>query len=413
MVSPINLQMMRKWIRAAAPAAGGVLIPALTKAQGLSGETGSLHLVLGQLYEEMVPLCSGLIGVGQGIAGFAALWYIGARVWRHLANAEPVDFYPLLRPFVLGLAIVLFPSVLDLMNGVLAPTVRATSGMVSGSHQAIAVLQRQKEEALRQTDAWQVYVGETGDGDRDRWYKYTHDETSPEGEGLLEGIGNDIRFAMAKASYSFRSTVRGWLHEVLRLLYEAAALCIDTIRTFQLVVLAILGPLVFGLSVFDGFHHTLTVWAARYINVYLWLPVANIFGAIMAKVQELMLSLDISQVEETGNTFFSPTDAAYLVFLVMGTVGYLTVPSVANYIVHASGGNALLYKVSNLFHAGSRTAVQAASGGVGMAAGAVGGAAVYMTGSLGNGSGSQGAPSTGAGAEDSTSYLRDRLAGKE
>ena len=133
----------------------------------------------------------------------------------------------------------------------------------------------------------------------------------------------------------------------------------------------------------------------------------------MGKVQELMLSLDISQVEETGNTFFSPTDAAYLVFLVMGTVGYLTVPSVANYIVHASGGNALLYKVSNLFHAGSRTAVQAATGGAGMVAGAVGNAAVYVTGSLGSGSGSQGAPSSGAGAEDTTSYLRDRLAGKE
>ena len=51
-------------------------------------------------------------------------------------------------------------------------------------------------------------------------------------------------------------------------------LCINTLRTFSLIVLAILGPLVFGLAVFDGFGHTLTVWLARYINVFLWLPVA-------------------------------------------------------------------------------------------------------------------------------------------
>ncbi|WP_317169303.1 hypothetical protein [Mucilaginibacter humi] len=70
----------------------------------------------------------------------------------------------------------------------------------------------------------------------------------------------------------------------------------------------------FWLAVFDGFQHTLTVWLAKYINVFLWLPVANIFGAIIGKVQENMLKLDISQVQSAGDTFFSSTDTAYLIF---------------------------------------------------------------------------------------------------
>src|SRR5690606_2622054 len=111
-----------------------------------------------------------------------------------------------------------------------------------------------------------------------------------------------------------------WMSEVLEVLFQAAALCINTIRTFYLVVLSVLGPLVFGLSVFDGLHHTLTVWIARYINVFLWLPVANLFGAIIGKIQEHMLLLDISQVEASGDTFFSATDTAYLIFLLMGIV---------------------------------------------------------------------------------------------
>jgi len=155
-------------------------------------------------------------------------------------------------------------------------------------------------------------------------------------------------------------------------LYEAAALCINTIRTFYLIILAILGPIVFGLAVFDGFQHTLTVWLAKYINVFLWLPIANIFGAIIGKVQENMLKLDISQVQNAGDTFFSATDTAYLIFLIIGIIGYFTVPSVANYVVNAGGGNGLLQKVNSIVSSSSHSVVGAASAGGGMAADAFG-----------------------------------------
>lgn len=302
-----------------------LLFPCLVTAQsGVAGEMKALHTVLEQLYQEMLPLSSRLISVGRGIAGFAALWYIASRVWGHLSRAEPIDFYPLFRPFVLGFAVLIFPSVLALINGVMKPTVSATSSMVEDSNRAISELLKMKEEAIKNTAYWQMYVGEDGGGDRDKWYQYYYGDES---EGWLEGIGNDIRFAMAKASYNFRNAIKQWMSEILQVLFEAASLCIDTIRTFYLVVLAILGPLVFGIAVFDGFQHTLTVWIARYINIFLWLPVANIFGSIIGKVQENMLKLDIQQIGDSGDSFFSSTDAAYLVFLIIGIVGYFTVPS--------------------------------------------------------------------------------------
>ena len=351
-------------------------------AQSLADDMNGLHGILDQLYDEMMPLCSNLLGVGQGIAGFATIWYIGSRVWRHIANAEPVDFYPLFRPFVIGFCIMIFPSVLDMINGVMKPTVTATASMMEGSNKAIEVLLQKKEEAIKSTDTWQMYVGESGSGDQDRWYKYTHDNADPSNEGMLEGIGNDIKFTMAKASFNFRNSVKEWMSEVLRVLFEAASLCIDTLRTFQLVVLSVLGPLVFGIAVFDGFQHTLTVWLARYINIYLWLPVANIFGSIIGKIQEKMLQLDISQINDQGDTFFSRTDMAYLVFMIIGIVGYFTVPSVANYIVHAGGGGALSQKVTNIFSSSTSTAVSTASTGVGMAADAMGNTAGRMSQSM-------------------------------
>lgn len=352
--------------------------PQYARAQGLADDLSGLHAVLEQLYDEMMPLCTNLIGVGQGIAGFGALWYISSRVWRHLANAEPIDFYPLLRPFAIGFCILVFPSVLALINGVMKPTVTATGAMVENSNDAIELLLQKKQEAIKTTDAWQMYVGADGSGDRERWYQYTHDETDASGEGIMESIGNDIKFAMAKASFNFRNSVKEWLSEILRVFFEAAALCIDTLRTFQLVVLSVLGPLVFGLAVFDGFQHTLTVWLARYLNVYLWLPVANLFGSIIGKIQELMLQLDIDQVQQSGDTFFSRTDMAYLIFMIIGIVGYFSVPSVANYIVHAGGGGAFTQKLTSLFSATTSSVLHTSQQAAGMATDAMGNAASQM-----------------------------------
>lgn len=385
--------------------ATALLLPGAAYCQSLADEMSSLHVLLDQLYDEMIPLCSNLIGVSQGIAGFAALWYIASRVWRHLANAEPIDFYPLFRPFVIGFCIMLFPLVLAMINGIMKPTVTATGAMVENSNKAIEELLRQKEEAIKTTDAWQMYVGEDGSGDREQWYKYTHDGEESSGEGLIESLGNDIKFAMAKASYNFRNSVKEWMSEVLRVLFEAASLCIDTLRTFQLVVLAILGPLVFGLAVFDGFQHTLTVWLARYINIFLWLPVANIFGSIIGKIQEKMLELDIVQVNEHGDTFFSRTDMAYLVFMIIGIVGYFTVPSVANYIVHAGGGGALGQKVTTIFSTATTTATSSAVSGVGMVADTLGDAAGRMAGSQ------SGHATSSQYFDDKNSYMKDKLKG--
>lgn len=328
----------------------GIVLPMMSHAQdgGLSGDIKSLHSVLDQLYDEMIPLCGQLIGVGRGIAGFAAMWYIAARVWRHLSHAEPIDFYPLFRPFVIGFAVLVFPSVIGMINGVMKPTVTGTAAMVTNTDAVVAALLKQKEDAIKQTEIWQMYIGETGSGDQDKWYKYTHPGEDPDDEGWLEEIGNDIKFAMAKASYNFRNSIKEWMSEILQVLFAAASLCIDTIRTFNLIILAILGPIVFGLSVFDGFHHTIRHWLARYINVFLWLPVANIFGAVIGKIQENMLKIDLQQIGQSGDTFFSRSDMGYLIFLIIGIIGYFTVPSIAGHIMWVGGGDALTSKATGI-----------------------------------------------------------------
>ena len=272
------------------------------------------------------------------------------------------------------------------------PTVTATAQMVKDSDKAIVQLLKMKEEAIKHTAYWQMYVGDGGGGDRDKWYKY---EFGDKKEGWLKSFGNDVKFAFAKFSYNLRNSIKQWMSEVLKVLFEASALCINTIRTFYLIVLAILGPLVFGIAVFNGFQHTLTVWIARYLNVFLWLPVANIFGGIMGKIQENMLKEDLQQIASNGDTFFSTTDTAYLIFMIIGIIGYFTVPSVANYIIHAGGGNALLQKVTNIMSTSSRSAVTSS---VSMSRDALGSAYNKISNSL-------------ADAGSSDGYFKDKVKG--
>lgn len=400
---------------------GLLFFPLLADAQGtgngLAGDIQSLQGVLNQLYSQMIPMCGSLIGVGRGIAGFAALWYIASRVWRAIASAEPIDFYPLLRPFAIGICILLFPYVIGVINGVMQPTVSGTAAMVTNSDAAVAALLQQKEDALQQTNAWQMYMGASGEGDRNRWFKYTHPDESSSDEGLFEGIGDDIKFAMAKASYQFRSSIKEWMSEVLQVLFQAAALCINTIRTFNLIILAILGPLVFGLSVFDGFHHTLRHWLARYINVFLWLPIANIFGAVISQIQVNMLKIDLSQIAQTGNTFFSSTDVGYLVFMIIGIIGYFTVPSIANNVLWVGGGGTLTGKATALAAGAAGGAVSGAMTAASMGASGIGQGAQNILNAPGHISEGYNRESTGEGMAagagrlygNAGNYLRDKL----
>ena len=67
--------------------------------------TENLHTILRVLYDDMMALCYPMSQVAMAIAGIGALLYIAYRVWQSLAQAEPIDLFPLMRPFAIGICI--------------------------------------------------------------------------------------------------------------------------------------------------------------------------------------------------------------------------------------------------------------------------------------------------------------------
>lgn len=69
--------------------------------------------------------------------------------------------------------------------------------------------------------------------------------------------------------------------------------------------------------------------------MYLWLPVSDLFGAILSRLQVLSLQRDIELISSDAFYIIDPDNTVYLVFMLIGICGYFTVPSVASWIVQA------------------------------------------------------------------------------
>ena len=295
------------------------------------GEFDNLHQILLSLYDEMMPLCADMTGVAKGLAGLGALFYVAVRVWQSLARAEAIDVYPLLRPFALGLCILFFPTiVLGTMNSVLSPIVQGVHGILEEQTFDMNEYREQKDKLEYEA---MMRNPETA-------YLVSNEEFDKQLEELGWSPGDMVTMAgmyIERGMYNMKKGIRDFFREILELMFQAAALVIDTIRTFFLVVLAILGPIAFAISVWDGFQSTLTQWICRYIQVYLWLPVSDMFSTILAKIQVLMLQSDIERMQADPNFSLDSSDGVYIVFMIIGIIGYFTIPTVAGWIIQAGG----------------------------------------------------------------------------
>ena len=330
------------------------------------GEFDNLHQILLSLYDEMMPLCADMTGVAKGLAGLGALFYVAMRVWQSLARAEAIDVYPLLRPFALGLCILFFPTiVLGTMNSVLSPIVQGVHGILEEQTFDMNEYREQKDKLEYEA---MVRNPETA-------YLVSNEEFDKQLEELGWSPSDMVTMAgmyIDRGMYNMKKSIRDFFREILELLFQAAALVIDTVRTFFLVVLAILGPIAFALSVWDGFQNTLTQWICRYIQVYLWLPVSDMFSTILAKIQVLMLQNDIERMQADPNFSLDSSDGVYIVFLCIGIIGYFTIPTVAGWIIQAGGMGGYGRNVNQMAGRAGSMAGSVAGAAAGNAVGRVG-----------------------------------------
>ena len=180
-------------------------------------EFDNLHQILRSLYEQMMPLCADMAGVAKGIAGLGALFYVAYRVWQSLARAEPIDVFPMLRPFAIGLCIMFFPTVvLGTINSVLSPVVQGTAKLLETQTLDMNKYREQKDRLEYEA---MVRNPETA-------YLVSNEEFDKQLEELGWSPSDMVTMAgmyIDRGMYKMKKGIRDFFREILELMFQAAA----------------------------------------------------------------------------------------------------------------------------------------------------------------------------------------------
>lgn len=267
-----------------------------------------------------------LVDLARAIGGIAAFFYISKRIYEQLIADNPVSILPLLRPFALVLVITFWGPFVNLL---LAPTKGLTelseAVYVDKKHIVKEKLE-EKQQAILSTDLPLFYENE--EKEAALWDKGVNLLLTTYNIVSGRAIQNQINFYLMDA-----------IRQLLESLFEVLVYLIAFLRTVFCVLLVIFGPLVFALSIFDGFQDNYLQWIARFVNVNLYLPVALLILSIVQEILIYVLDMEIAQI--SAMLIYQPRlfYVSNLIVPVCGIVGMAMVPKIASWIVSASGTN--------------------------------------------------------------------------
>ena len=323
----------------------------------------SMEAAVKTAFTEVLAGMGNLGDVASAIGAIGATLYISMRVLGHFARAEPIDVFPLLRPFAIGFIALNFTMVTDFLGAMIKPVETVTQNMVDVQLTRIQQLEQERQRVIRE---------------RLTELDKKMDDTS------AWSIGQYLSLVVEKQRLYLQEGFDTLLKNLFYALFLAARLVILTSRSFFLIVLTIIGPLSFALAIFSGFQDSHVMWIARYVQISLWYPLANILGTIVSYLQGKVITLQYLEITNGVPPEAQSGPTIYIVFMIIATLCYFTVPTISSYIISSSGVAGALQRMTNLSTAtimgGMSAAGSPAASSVMRGAGAVGGA---VTGAVG------------------------------
>ena len=86
---------------------------------------------------------------------------------------------------------------------------------------------------------------------------------------------------------------------------------------------------------------------------------------MLAKIQVLMLQNDILELQNNPNYSLDNSNSVYVIFMLIGIIGYFTVPTVAGWIVQAGGAGNYNRNINRTATKAGGVAAGAAGSGLG------------------------------------------------
>jgi hypothetical protein len=262
--------------------------------------------------------------------------YVAAKVWSLVTRNEPLDIFPLFRPIVIFILCISFQGlVITPMHYVLSPLRTYTNGLVEKLERSsqgkvsdiVSSAQEQRKKAIEE--------------DPDSW-----------------GITKVVSIGIENLKEWLISTIL----DICSFFKSAVYIIMNFIRIFCLVLLAMLGPIAFALSLIPSFENGLSGWFAKYISIYLWAPIFNIICILLGNA-EVFLAERVMSV--AGSTGIWGLAVLLIVVYIIGAYVFLSTPTFATWIVQ---GGASAMELSTLTK-GAAVAGAVGGGAAGIASG--------------------------------------------
>ena len=307
------------------------------------------------LFDSVVGRISGLTNICFLLCGLFAFAYFANMLMKTWAKGEAIDFHALLKPFVIGVITINFTFVYELVDGVFEPINNYTAEISQVDDASVEKVKGKLEKIKEEYENMEA--------------EYDANEKTSFWRGVI-GVTSMTKF-FDNLYLNCIDLLLWGLEYVSAIAFGAVKLVIRTVSLAFRIVLIVFGPFAFALSVLPMFSDNWKNWIVKYLNVSLFVPIANLMDLIISQLHLTLIQSHIdvyqtaiTQMGETGSpveSTMSTLTISYIIFLIAFLVLYLMVPSIASYIVNSSSMESL---TGGITMAGSFAAAKMLSGTV-------------------------------------------------
>ena len=324
-----------------------------------------------QLVGHLDEICQGFLNsfstvippLGMTIGAVGAYFWVTGKIAPAIERNQPIEIFPLLRPIVMLLLIGSFyttavPLLNSFWKGLEAQAAKEYEKASKGYDDLMANFDKNlmnnlvdrgkklfsnsegmgEEEAQRELDARRA---EAKGFDKTKWERFKEwaqevgDDAVELGKTTLKyfsGVGSIILDGAL-------SVLMGLIISLLLLLAQiicvVALFIVILIQRVELLVMAIFGPIVLGLSIFPPFKSAIYTWIGKYINVGLRSFIAYVIGTCVIYISKYYMD---KFADPTGTGIEYLEGLLGILLILISTAAFFFVNTMANLIVQGGEG---------------------------------------------------------------------------
>lgn len=294
---------------------------------GLQGILDRVREINADLFDSF----SAIQGFALTICGLGALFYFFNRILPPMSRNEPIDFYPLLRPFAFALLIInfngLYLGFTDMFKGLdtaMGQLIVMTGEKAEKESDALKKeIEKKEEEARRQRD------DERRQQDLNIFKKFENMQQDVQ-TWFNNYFTTDYIFNMIESGIAW---LLGWLAKYLGII---AYLVIIVLQQIYLLILGAFGPIAIALAMFPVFQSGLYAWLAKVISVGFYGFIAGILrcfiNILRAAIDRQSYNLELTGEYEGG------IQIIFSLVLIVAALAFFYVPTLADMIIDSGGG---------------------------------------------------------------------------